>query len=109
MNIEFLYHWSPKVRRKSIQCEGLVIGKPCTTATVPQPFLCFSPNPWTAWELSGNTAGPGVFVAWDLWMATLSHTDEVRVSPQWGGVIREVHVCNDIPPNRITWIGERIF
>lgn len=113
-----LYHWSPRERLAGIKRQGLRIGKANINGSAYensvtgktehyfQDSISFSLDPGMAWNYShGCWKSEGIF---DLWMVILEPTDEVRVSPSWGGRLHEIRVHNHIPKKRLIWIGERV-
>lgn len=44
---------------------------------------------------------------WDLYQVRLIEGDEVHIRPDWGPVIREIKVHNDIPADRVWYVASR--
>ena len=105
MHLPALYHWSPGDRTYDIQSQGLVPSSPPTQATEMQSHICLSPDPATAWELSG--ALDSDTRDWDLWQVIVDQHDMVMIQPTYGPDITEVRIYNTIEPERVTWIGHR--
>lgn len=100
MTLGLLYHWSPRDRLNSIKRHGLTPGRRNINGPVfngpgidddgepiivpgewRAPYVCFSPDPATAWAYShGTWRSTGTF---DLWQVALEPTDECS---QCGGV-----------------------
>lgn len=105
------YHWSPAERRDSIQRDGLVPNSLNVVCSQPYEFICLSPDPATAWTLSGAVAADiNGYVSddgWDLWQVDLADGDEIHPRAQFGPVITEIQVRNRIPAARVTYLARR--
>ncbi len=106
MILPVLYHWSPAARRDDILRAGLVPGSAACIASGVLRYICLSPNPARAWQLSGAT-GWGDADEWDLWQVRIGDDDEVHIRPMFGAEVEEVTVRNVIPPDRLWWVGRR--
>jgi hypothetical protein len=108
MELTPLYHWSPSDRREAIRQDGLRPRQPSTvTRDFIQPHVCLGPDPQTAWSISGAMTWVADIEQWDLWMVHVGKKDSVHVLPEFGARIREIHVSNPIPANRIWLVGTR--
>lgn len=102
-----LYHWSPSDRFGSIMSHGLIIGsKPAVCSTAVQQ-ISFGFDPQSAWRLSGAMQWTSEIEKWDLWQVTIGEKDECRVRSEFGPLLWEVKVCNDIPAERVWFVGRR--
>lgn len=107
------YHWSPSTRRTSIRTRGLVIGAAPSVNGVEDdhrnPWISLAPTAAQAWWLSGGALEGGGFAVehpvWDLWEADLTDIEHTPGRPDYP----EIRVRGDIPSDRLTWIGSRVF
>lgn len=101
-----LFHWSPTVRRKSIQRFGLEPGHWDTERLWKPPYVAYALDPLLAWRLSGwFRHKPGT--SWDLWQ---THTDHVRgfeVVPFDDGSPKEIRVYQRIYKRHVTYLASR--
>lgn len=112
MHLPILYHWAPRERRIEILRQGL---RPYSNSvslvedkkSIAFPYICLSPEPSTAWHLSGDMDWAEDIEQWDLWEVRLSRNDEVHFRSEWGDWIREIRVRNAIPADRVKWIAMR--
>jgi hypothetical protein len=44
---------------------------------------------------------------WDLWQVRIAEGDSICVRPDFGPVIQEIKVYNQIPADRLWHVGER--
>lgn len=103
------YHWSPSERREEIFRNGL---KPyCDPVThsgvLLWPYICLSPSPKRAWQLSGDFQDSGEIEQWDLWQVELGEHDEVSIRSEYGSEIMEVRVRSAIPADRVWHVATR--
>ena len=102
---DYLYHWSPRSRRKGIQRYGLVPGKPSVSGDWKPPFVCLGSNPYTAWFLSGELH-PEI-EEWDLWQVGLEEGHHVELLPFDDGTVKEVRVYDRVFKRGVWLVGER--
>lgn len=111
MKLETVYHWAPADRYDQIARDGLRLKEQPTTTgdpTTRMSYLCFSPDPATAWSLSAAIDWRYSEVeTWDLWLARLGDGDEVHILPEFGPRIKEIRVNGPIPPDRLWYVGRR--
>jgi len=101
-----LFHWSPAARRAAIERRGLRIDSPPTVDSRHWGRVCVCMSPSHAWALSAGYVGePGQ--VWDLWMVQLSKQDDVEVMPFTGNIIEEIRISNNIPRDRLWYVGAR--
>lgn len=105
MLLEQLFHWSPADRFDSISQQGLIPGSFHVTCTEPQTVIFLSPDPRTAWELSGAV---GTARDWDLWQVTVDDDDEIHIRAEFGPRVQEVRIHNPIPPGRLFHLARRL-
>ena len=103
-----LFHWAPAERGRGIRERGLVPGAAATVCSGPIDAVCLSPDPLTAWELSGAMDHVSFVELWDLWRVELADVDEVTVQAAYGPVISEVRITSPIPPQRLWLVGRRV-
>lgn len=108
MRITSLYHWSPSEKRQDILRAGLLLYSDNVTHTGGKsPYLCFSPDPRSAWMLAGDVEWVSEIEEWDLWQVELADGDDVCALPQFGPWIKEIRVRNSIPADRLWWVAQR--
>lgn len=114
MQVPNLYHWSPSERRGTIRRDGLRPYSRCTVSCgyhgespVTYGYVCLSPDPTTAWELSGDLHWVTEYEEWDLWQARLVDGDEIHFGANFEPFLREVRVCTPIPADRVWYVGTR--
>jgi len=109
MRIETLFHWSPAARRESILRDGLLINSPPVVHVGKEgaPYLCFGTCPRRAWSLSIGSACYLDEEGWDLWQVYPDAQDEVHFLAQWGCVLAEVRIANNIPTERVWLVATR--
>lgn len=109
MRLGQLYHWSPAGRHPSIARDGLRPFSPNVTCTAPSEYICASPDPRTAWNLSGALADVSGHssAAWDLWQFDIAPTDEIHIRAEFGPHIQEIQIRNTIPAERLFHVGRR--
>lgn len=98
-HIPRLYHWAPSSARASILEHGLRPTCPTRNGTL---AVCLSPDPVSAWALSGALREPG---AWDLWQANVADTPVMRIR-HWGRVA-EYRIPRTILPCGLTLVAVR--
>lgn len=105
---KLLYHWSPRERRGQILREGIKLGQKCVTHSCdfPKRAICCCDDPARAWRLSAGALGHHGDL-WDLYLIYLRAEDRGKWQPHYEGSIPEYRIYNDIPKNRVLWIGER--
>ena len=73
------------------------------------PWISLAPTAAQAWWLSGGALEGGGFAVehpvWDLWEADLTDIEHTPGRPDYP----EIRVPGDIPSDRLTWIGSRVF
>jgi hypothetical protein len=70
------------------------------------PYICLSPDPARAWNLSGAMERYTEIEEWDLYQVRLGLDDDVRLRVE-GATIWEARVHNSIPADRLWWVGTR--
>lgn len=108
MKLDALYHWSPAKRFDAIYREGLRPHSPSTVASSSLAYVCLSPDPSTAWTLSGGMDWVSEIDEWDLWMVHLADGDQVCIRSEFGPSIEEVKVYGPLPADRLWWIARRV-
>jgi hypothetical protein len=108
VQLETLFHWSPAERFDAIYREGLRPHAPVTVASGTLAYVCLSPDPSTAWKLSGGMDWVSEIDHWDLWMVRLTDGDPVCIRNEFGPKIQEVNVCGALPADRLWWVARRI-
>lgn len=109
MRLGQLYHWSPADRLPSIAEQGLRPHSLNVICSAPYEFICASPDPRTAWSLSGAVAGIAGYASadWDLWQFEVTATDEVHIRSEFGPDIQEIQIRNPIAPERLFHVARR--
>lgn len=107
MRLGALYHWSPADRFEEIWRSGLRPHAGPTVASGSLCYVCLSPDPSTAWSLSGAMDWVSDVDEWDLWLVRLGEGDHVCVRGEFGPRIEEVKVYGHLPADRLWWVGRR--
>lgn len=109
MRLGQLYHWSPADRHLSIAEHGLQPQSPNVICSAPYEYICASPDPRTAWSLSGAVAGIAGYASqdWDLWQFEVAPHDEVHIRAEFGPEIQEIQIGNAIEPGRLFHVARR--
>jgi hypothetical protein len=111
-----VYHWSPTVNRERILREGLLImnsqidyENPITGTpeSWKPPYICTSPDPWTAYTYVIPMFGEGNVPPLDLFCIELAEGDDVIFRNDRTIHIIEVRVCNSVPPDRVHYLATR--
>jgi hypothetical protein len=103
-----VYHWSPTSRRESILARGLRIRSVSTHSPVRYPFVCFSPSPLWAWDMSAGTFETAE-VSWDLWAVwTTDLAHGFEVIPWDDGTPREVRTYRSVPARVVRYVATRL-
>jgi len=103
-----LYHWAPRVRRKSILRHGLKTGQKAVghVQIDKASYLCLCDSPSFAWALSGNFV-QGI-KHWDLWMVWSSDiVDLLYRGDHVGQMPAEYRTRHAIPKSGIWLVGSR--
>lgn len=108
MQLGALYHWSPADRFDEIYRTGLRPHCAPTVASGTLAYICLSPDPSTAWSLSGAMDWVSEVDEWDLWLARIAPGDHVCIRGEFGPLIEEVKVYGALPADRLWWAGRRI-
>lgn len=108
MQLGSLYHWSPAQRFDEIYQAGLRPHAEPTVASGSLAYICLSPDPSTAWSLSGAMEWVSEVDEWDLWLVRLAKGDHVCVRPEFGPAIEEIKVYGSLPADRLWWVARRI-
>jgi hypothetical protein len=106
MELPLMYHWAPAERRESIIRQGLLVFTADTAQEFAWPYICLSPDPARAWNLSGAMERYTEIEEWDLYQVRLGLDDDVRLRVE-GATIWEARVHNSIPADRLWWVGTR--
>lgn len=110
MILPALYHWSPTIRRASIEQHGLRIYEESVVHSDPEllyPYICFGTTPSNAWGLSADVEWTGEIEEWDLWQHWAKDNERVHVLPTFGGVIQEVRIATPIAIQDLWFVGTR--
>lgn len=109
------YHWSPSTRREGIEARGLVIGSaPAVNSAQGHDhrngWVSVSPTALQAWWLSAGALAAGGFQApesplWLLWEVDITSLEAINAVGQY----REWRVLQDIAPERVKLVGQRVF
>lgn len=108
MELGALYHWSPADRFDEIYQSGLRPHSTPTVASGSLPYICLSPDPSTAWSLSGAMDWVSEVDEWDLWLVRIAEGDQVCIRGEFGPKIEEVKVYGPLPGDRLWWAARRI-
>lgn len=108
MQLPALYHWSPSDRFDVIYREGLRPHAAATVASGTLPYLCLSPDPATAWSLSGAMDWVSEVAEWDLWQTRIVDGDQIVIRGEFGPTVQEIKLYGPVPASRLFWVGRRI-
>lgn len=102
-----MYHWSPKENRRDILRNGLQVmedsGRGCAF-----PWICLAPTPAAAWGYLPQGLRRSEH-GLDLWQVRPAEFTRAQIVMTEGPDIHEVWFFETIPPDRIWWVGERLW
>lgn len=117
MTVRTVFHWSPTANRESILRGGLLVlsGAPIEyenpVTGEPEswkpPYVCTSPDPWTAYTYVIPMFGEGNVPSLDLYRVDLAEGDDVILRNDRTVRIIEVRVLNSIPADRVHYLATR--
>lgn len=106
MNIEKLYHWSPRKNRESILRTGLKLHYPPTLNSKAASSISCSVCVSHAWEHSAECSK--ISGTWDLYEVTVSPTDDIKILEFWGSSgMGEVLIRNEVKPENLKYVASR--
>lgn len=108
---EKLYHWSPRERRKGIECRGLAPGSRGLQGNWKPPYVAFSLDPVMAWGLVSNRIDPPPPI-WDLWAVNVYNIEHRELLfdhylDSKRPYIYEIRVYERIFKRNVIWVAER--